>query len=72
MFKVGRALMQPLADGTAYRLVGIGIADLVDDSVADPGDLADPTAKERREAERAMDKVRAKFGRTAIIKGRSL
>lgn len=72
LFKAGRAMMEPLADGTAYRLVGIGISDLVDDSVADPGDLADPTAKERREAERAMDKVRAKFGRTAIIKGRSL
>ena len=72
IFKVGRSLMKPLANGTAYRLVGIGIADLVDDSVADPGDLADPTAKERREAERAMDKVRAKFGRGAIIKGRSL
>ncbi len=72
LFKTGCAMMEPLADGTAYRLVGIGISDLVDDSVADPGDLADPTAKERREAERAMDKVRAKYGRNAIIKGRSL
>jgi DNA polymerase-4 len=72
LFKAGRAMMEPLADGTAYRLVGIGICDLVDDAVADPGDLADPNAKERREAERAMDKVRAKFGRAAIIKGRSL
>ena len=65
-------MMQPLADGTAYRLVGIGISDLVGETYADPGDLADPDAKERREAERAMDKVRAKFGRAAIIKGRSL
>ena len=72
LFKAGRAMMEPLADGTPYRLVGIGISDLVDDAVADPGDLADPDAKERREAERAMDKVRAKFGRNSIIKGRSL
>ena len=72
LFKAGRALMEPLADGTAYRLVGIGLVDLVDGAEADHGDLADPDMTERREAEHAMDKVRARFGRAAIIKGRSL
>jgi DNA polymerase-4 len=72
IFRTGRELLAPLADGTAYRLLGVGIEDLVPASQADPIDLADPDAEDRRKAELAIDRVRAKFGRGAIVKGRGL
>ena len=36
------------------------------------GDLLDPGAARRSGAERATDKIRARFGSDAIVKGRSL
>ena len=36
------------------------------------GDLLDPGAAKRSEAERATDKIRARFGSDAILKGRAL
>ena len=56
-----------------FRLIGVGISDLVDASQADlSGDLLDPAAEKRARAERATDKIRQKFGRKAIVKGRAL
>ena len=72
LFRQGRAMLQPLADGTPYRLIGIGLADLVPGIDADQMDLGDPELTDRKGAESAMDKVRARFGKAAIIKGRSL
>lgn len=56
-----------------FRLIGVGIADLAPEDQADlAGDLLDPDAAKRAKAERATDAIRAKFGRDAIVKGRSL
>ena len=56
-----------------FRLIGVGIADLCPDRQADStGDLLDPDASKRAAAEAATDKIRAKFGNDAIIKGRAL
>ena len=60
------------ADGTAFRLLGIGISHLSEAEFADPPDMLDPEATRRANAERAMDRVRARFGTDAIIKGRGL
>lgn len=71
LFRVGCELLQPEADGRKFRLIGIGISNLVDGN-ADALDLLDPEAPRRAAAERAMDKARAKFGDDAVIKGRAL
>ncbi|MEE2525135.1 DNA polymerase IV [Hyphobacterium sp. HN65] len=71
LFRVGRELLKTEADGRKFRLIGIGISNLVNGS-SDPRDLLDPDAPKRAAAERAMDKARAKFGSEAVIKGRSL
>lgn len=71
LFRVGRELLAKEIDGTRYRLIGIGFSGLRDE-VGDAGDLLDPQAIRRAEAERAMDKARAKFGGDAVVKGRSL
>ncbi|MDR0809077.1 MAG: DNA polymerase IV [Gemmobacter sp.] len=68
-----RRMFDQMPKGGAYRLLGVGIADLAPGGAADPaGDLLDPQAAARAKAERATDAIRAKFGRDAIIKGRAL
>ncbi|MEQ1865325.1 MAG: DNA polymerase IV [Micropepsaceae bacterium] len=72
LFEAGCELLAPEARGTRYRLIGIGIADLVDAAHCDEADLFDAKGARRDAAERAMDKVRGKFGSASIRKGRSL
>lgn len=62
MFSVGRTMLEKELNGTKYRLLGIGVSDLQSDEGADPGDLIDEGATRRAAAERAMDKLRDKFG----------
>lgn len=75
IFATGKQLMQQvLSDrpNTKFRLIGIGVAGLVDDGLADPPDLADPDKVKRKAAEQALDSLRDKFGKDSIKKGRSL
>ena len=66
-------LFDAVPAGRAYRLLGAGLQDLVPEDAADRGgDLLDPQASTRAEAERATDAIRARFGPDAILKGRAL
>jgi DNA polymerase-4 len=71
IFRTAREALRREADGTAYRLLGVGISQLALESECDPADLVDDGSSKRAATERAMDKVRAKFGGSAVIKGRS-
>ena len=65
----GEVLFDQFPDGTAYRLLGVGLSDLVPATLADrAGDLLDPHAATRAKAERAADDIRARFGEGAILK----
>lgn len=70
LFRAGDGLLKREIDGRAFRLLGIGTADLGGPEGADPVDLADPDQAKRKRIERAMDAVRAKMGDNAITKGR--
>jgi len=72
IFAAGRDLLKREADGTKFRLIGIGVSDLTDADGADPVDLLERSGPRTREAEHAVDRVRAKFGRAAIVKGLEL
>jgi DNA polymerase-4 len=54
-----------------FRLIGAGISELCP-PIGDAGDLLDPQASKRGKAERASDLARAKFGKDAIVMGRTL
>ncbi|MEM6383600.1 MAG: DNA polymerase IV [Pseudomonadota bacterium] len=69
LFGTADALLRPLADGTPYRLLGVGISDLHAGEDADDRDLADDGAMKRSQAEAAMDRVRGRFGREAVQVG---
>jgi DNA polymerase-4 len=72
LFEAGRALLAREADGTAFRLIGIGASALVAGAEADRGDLADPDAARRVARQAAVDALRAKFGPGVVGRGRGL
>jgi DNA polymerase-4 len=69
LFAVGRELLAREATGRRYRLIGIGMADLIEaDAVED-----DFFAGEERRAlagEKTLDAIRARFGADAVTSGR--
>jgi DNA polymerase-4 len=72
MYECGLNLLTPELGAAAYRLIGIGVSDLVEGAACDLSDLFSEGPRKKLGAERAMDAVRAKFGATAIGKGRGL
>ncbi|MGP3696531.1 DNA polymerase IV [Rhodobacter sp. NSM] len=73
IYREARALFDAARSPGPFRLIGVGISDLTRGEEATvTGDLLDPFAERRQAAERATDEIRARFGRDAIIKGRSL
>lgn len=73
IYRAAHRLFDPARLSGPFRLIGVGLADLAPAAEADrSGDLLDPDAEKRARAERATDAIRARFGREAIIKGRTL
>lgn len=73
IYRTARSLFDQAGSKGPYRLIGVGINELGPAADADRiGDLLDPNAGKRAKAEAAADKIREKFGQTAIIKGRAL
>jgi DNA polymerase-4 len=73
IYRTARGLFDQVGEKGPYRLLGCGISDLSDAADADKlGDLLDPGAARRSEAERATDAIRDRFGAKAIVKGRTL
>jgi DNA polymerase IV len=66
IFGVGRDLLATQADGTMFRLIGIGMSSL---GPADGAELADLVDRRTAEAEQAMDRLRERFGERAVIRG---
>ena len=73
IYRTARDLLDQLGDPGPFRLLGIGISDLVPaEEAASVGDLLDPGAQQRAKAERASAAIRDRFGSDAIVKGRAL
>jgi DNA polymerase-4 len=72
IFAAGRDLLEREAQGTRFRLIGIGVSALGSPADADPADLVDPQGERSKAAEHAVDRLRAKFGRDAVVKGLAL
>lgn len=69
IFRTGLQLLEKELDGTRFRLLGIGVSELSTDERADPPDLVDIQAAKRAVAEGAIDRLRHKFGRSAVETG---
>jgi DNA polymerase-4 len=71
IFRTAMAALKREADGTRFRLLGVGLSNLTTAEGADPASLIDREGDKRAAAERAMDKIRAKFGGEAVNTGRA-
>lgn len=73
IWRAGAPLLAGEMGQGPFRLIGIGLSALSPEASSGPaGDLLDPEAGRRGAAERATDRIRAKFGGDAILKGRAL
>jgi DNA polymerase-4 len=73
LYRTARGLFDQVSGRGPFRLLGVGLSEITSPDDADrEGDLLDPGAEKRARAELATDKIRARFGKGAIIKGRSL
>jgi DNA polymerase-4 len=72
IYAAGHDLLAREIDGTRYRLIGIGVAALTSAAEADPADMIDTRGRRDAAAERALDTLREKFGKSAILKGLGL
>jgi DNA polymerase-4 len=72
LFAQARALLAREADGTPYRLIGIGAQPLAPGAAADQPDLAEPERHRLKAAQAAIDALRMRFGAAAIGRGRGL
>jgi DNA polymerase-4 len=69
IFSTARDLLAGETDGTRFRLIGVGVSAL---SAARGADFVDFIDRRTAEAEQAIDRLREKFGRRAVIRGLTL
>jgi len=69
LFAVGRELLAKEATGRPYRLIGIGIADLVEAGAAED-DFFGGDERRALAGEKTLDAIRARFGAGAVTSGR--
>lgn len=69
IFAAGRELLRREVGSTRFRLIGIGVSNLEE---VHGDDLADLIDRRAAEAEHAVDRLRAKFGKAAVVKGLAL
>jgi DNA polymerase-4 len=70
LFAVARELLAVEARGTAFRLIGAGLSDFVD--AAEGLDLFAEDERRERRGEAALDALRERFGKGAVVTGRAL
>jgi len=70
LYEAGVQLLAREIDGTAFRLIGIGVSGIEPASGSDPVDLLEPQIARHAAAERAIDRARARFGKNAVIRGK--
>jgi len=69
IYETAAPLLKREANGTAFRLIGVGITSLCRSEVVNETATLDQHAAAQARAELAMDKLRSKFGRNAIDRG---
>src|SRR5690606_5558719 len=66
IFATARDLLARESDGTAFRLIGVGVSALRPGAQADDTELID---RRSAHAERGMDDLRQRFGSAALVRG---
>ena len=73
IFEIGQEMLRLLAKGEAFRLIGIGVSEFSSGDTPQPEmDLIGGTDKRKLMAEEALDKIKGRYGKAIIKKGRGL
>jgi len=70
IYETGQSMLEKEVGMSSFRLIGIGVSGLCKAPTTDPVDLIDPKVARKAAAERAMDKVRDRFGKKAVLRGK--
>jgi DNA polymerase IV len=70
VFDAAKPLLAAELSKGPFRLIGVGLTDLSEPETADHGDLMNTSAPRKAALERALDQVKAKFGKGAVKSGR--
>ena len=71
LFATARELLAGETDGRAFRLIGVGVQDLIE-GASGVSDLFGSGETRALQSEKAVDALRARFGSTAVQSGRAL
>jgi DNA polymerase IV len=69
VFEAAKPLLTSELSKGPFRLIGVGLTDLREPESADHGDLMNTSAPRKAALERALDQVKAKFGKGAVKSG---
>jgi DNA polymerase IV len=69
LFEAARALLAEQPKGQSYRLIGVGTSDLRPGAQADAADLVEGDRTREKAREKAIEQLREKFGRKAVVRG---
>jgi len=73
IYEQARRMLNDVIDQAPFRLIGVGISNLDSAENADQfNDLLEAETAKKAAAERATDAIKTRFGKDAILKGRSL
>jgi DNA polymerase IV len=72
MFDALRVLLRKECDGTKYRLIGASLSAIEDHSPLEEQNSLDQRLMVNAKAEKAMDAIRAKFGKDSVDRGLAL
>ena len=71
LFTLARELLAAEPPGRSYRLIGAGLSDFIEAAAAESDFFADAERRSLK-SEKAVDALRAKFGKSAVVTGRAL
>ena len=72
IFAAGRTLLVREADGTRFRLIGIGVSNFAETVDPDLAGLVEARAQRIGAREEAVDSLRRRFGKDVVIRGLAL
>ena len=73
IYAEARRMLDEVASEGPFRLIGVGISNLIDaDKIDQLNDFLKTDEAKKADAERATDLIKKRFGKNAILKGRSL
>ena len=71
IFKIAKDLLTSIKDNEEYRLIGVGISELVDENFCDLDNLIDTNENNEKKLDQAINSLRDKFGSNIINHGKN-